>query len=160
MNSRLQLFLRYWLPVIAWLAVIAMESTGTMSAGNTAHWLYAVVAKFAGLLGLSAGAILAYVDVANQILRKCGHFLGYGILSLLFFRAFRSAIRNMLLRCALLSIAATALVASADEYHQTFIPSRTGNVHDVLLDTCGAVLLQLIVLAYMHLRQKRSALAG
>jgi VanZ family protein len=32
-----------------------------------------------------------------------------------------------------------------DEIHQSFLPSRTGQWQDVVLDTCGAVVLQLII---------------
>ena len=160
MNSRLQRFLRYWLPVLLWLAVITFESTDTMSARNTGRLLFAVIAKVAALLNLSGADVSAYVEFANRVMRKCGHFLGYGVLSLLLFRAFLASFKTVLARCALLAIAGTALIAAIDEYHQTFIPSRTGSFRDVLLDICGAVLLQLIVLAFVRLRQKRSALAG
>ena len=40
-----------------------------------------------------------------------------------------------------LAILSTAIVASCDEFHQTFIPSRTGTPVDVLLDTAGATTL-------------------
>ncbi len=45
----------------------------------------------------------------------------------------------------ILAIFSTALVASADEFHQSFLPSRTGTPLDVLLDTTGASALCLLV---------------
>ena len=39
----------------------------------------------------------------------------------------------------------TVMTAAADEIHQTFIPSRTGRWQDVVLDTCGAAVLQVVV---------------
>ena len=39
----------------------------------------------------------------------------------------------------------TVVTAAADEIHQTFIPSRTGAWQDVVLDTCGAAVLQVII---------------
>jgi VanZ family protein len=36
------------------------------------------------------------------------------------------------------------VVASADEFHQTFLPGRTGRPQDVLLDMIGACTLQLL----------------
>jgi VanZ family protein len=37
-----------------------------------------------------------------------------------------------------LALAGTALVASSDELHQTFLPNRTGSVRDVMIDGAGA----------------------
>jgi VanZ family protein len=45
------------------------------------------------------------------------------------------------LRAHGLAILATLLVASADEFHQSFLPNRAGQFSDVLLDTCGGVAL-------------------
>ena len=40
-----------------------------------------------------------------------------------------------------MAIWCTALIASLDELHQTFLPDRTGVVQDVFLDTVGALVL-------------------
>ena len=45
----------------------------------------------------------------------------------------------------LLGMLVTVVTAAADEIHQTFIPSRTGRWQDVVLDSCGAAVLQVIV---------------
>jgi len=44
------------------------------------------------------------------------------------------------------AVASTFAVASGDEYHQTFLPSRTGLFSDVVLDTCGGILMSGAVL--------------
>ncbi len=46
---------------------------------------------------------------------------------------------------SLLGMLVTIVTAAFDEIHQTFIPSRTGRWQDVLLDTCGAAVLQMAV---------------
>jgi VanZ family protein len=46
----------------------------------------------------------------------------------------------------------TLLVASADEFHQTFLPNRTGTGWDVLVDCSGALLLQWLVWLWMRKR--------
>ncbi len=50
----------------------------------------------------------------------------------------------------------TVVTATFDEIHQTFIPSRTGRWQDVVLDTCGAAVMQLIIysLATRAMRQR------
>ena len=52
-------------------------------------------------------------------------------------------------------------MASADEYHQTYLPNRTGSPWDVLLDCCGAIVLQATVYIFMRLfRPKKLARAA
>jgi VanZ family protein len=86
-------------------------------------------------------------------LRKSGHFAGYGTLGLLWLRAWLRTLSARVewtlaawrMLAAVLGVSCIFLTASADEYHQTFIPSRTGQFSDVLLDTCGSLLFTLIV---------------
>jgi VanZ family protein len=62
---------------------------------------------------------------------------------------------------AVLALLGTALVASCDEWHQTFLPNRTGTPWDVLLDCTGAIILQLIVYVFMRtFKPKRLARAA
>jgi len=42
-------------------------------------------------------------------------------------------------------------VAACDEWHQAYLPNRTGNPWDVLLDCCGALALQWVVFVYVRL---------
>jgi VanZ family protein len=47
-------------------------------------------------------------------------------------------------------------VAILDEWHQTFLPSRTGSLRDVALDTMGAMVMQAVVLIVTLTRVGRS----
>ena len=47
------------------------------------------------------------------------------------------------LNWAVLGVMVTIVSAAFDEMHQSTIPSRTGRWQDVVLDTCGAVVLQV-----------------
>ena len=102
------------------------------------------------------------MEQINEVLRKTGHFLGYGILGALVFFALRNTNRDritpLLLRrwgmylhdfwrmeWAMLGMGVTVITASLDEIHQSFMPSRTGRWQDVVLDTCGAAVLQIII---------------
>jgi VanZ family protein len=131
------------------MGVIMLESTEMMSARNTGRFLYTVVTALFGPVDRS---LLLYLD---HLLRKTGHFLGYGVLCLLFFRALRATFVGTARRWALIAISFTFLVASLDEIHQSFLPSRTGRAQDVLLDTVGAGCLQLLLIALSRMRQKR-----
>jgi len=62
---------------------------------------------------------------------------------------------------ASLALLGTALIASCDEFHQTFLPNRTGTPWDVLLDCSGALVLELIVYLFARsFRPKRLARAA
>jgi VanZ family protein len=145
-----------WLPVILWVGIIAVESTGMMSSDNTDGVLYAVVSAIFGHIDRHR------FDIFHAVLRKCGHFTGYAILSLLFFRAllntFSLATAAAAYRSfAVASIVFTFVVASLDEWHQTFLPKRTGKFSDVLLDTAGAIAVQVALLLVLRIRQSKLA---
>ena len=92
-------------------------------------------------------------ELFHHVLRKTGHFVGYGTVGLTFLRAWLYTLdwcrpRPLLrwrIQSSVLAILSTAFVASCDEIHQTFLPDRTGTAHDVLLDTAGATALCLLV---------------
>jgi VanZ family protein len=59
---------------------------------------------------------------------------------LLLMRALRNEIRNeSIRRPLLLSIVFTILYAASDEFHQSFVPSRSASVFDVMIDTTGGI---------------------
>ncbi len=149
-------YTRNWWPSLVWLGIIRLESTDTASFDNTLGWLHTVlVFLFPHISG-------ALVWQLNEVLRKTGHFLGYGVLSVLVFFALRYTNRDQLspllqrrwgtclhdlwrMEWVLLGVSVTVITAALDEIHQTFIPSRSGRWQDVVLDTCGAVVLQVMV---------------
>ena len=93
-------------------------------------------------------------QVIHHYIRKSGHFLGYGGLGLIWLRAWRMSLpRLQFLPGAGLALASTALVAGWDEWHQTFLPNRTGTPWDVLLDCCGALFMQWIAYLYLAVAQ-------
>jgi VanZ family protein len=49
----------------------------------------------------------------------------------------------------------TSIVASLDEWHQSYLPSRTGTVHDVVLDTCAGIAAQFLILLWIKLTPVR-----
>jgi VanZ family protein len=138
----LRLFLA-WLPALIGVLVIACESTEVFSAVNTSGPLRLLWQSIFGAVSN------AHWEELHHIIRKTGHFLGYGTLSLLFYHAWRrtAAIlhrRTFRIENVIYALACTLIVASSDEFHQTFLPHRTGTPQDVLLDMIGACTLQLL----------------
>jgi len=76
------------------------------------------------------------------VVRKTAHFIEYGILALLLWRARRGAvgIGNQPWQWSKAGIAfgLAVLFAITDEWHQSFVPSREGSLRDVLIDSSGA----------------------
>ncbi len=135
--------LKAWIAAILWLIVIAIESTSLASAHNTGRILYP-------LLHFLFGLGPAKFEHWHFYIRKGGHVFGYGLLSILLFRAWRETLPAIgdpkwTFRWANIAVLGTALVASLDEWHQSFLPSRTGRWQDVVLDTCAGVAAQLLL---------------
>ena len=127
--------LRNWLPVILWTGLIVLESAIGSSA-NTGSLLYRFLTRFLGHIDAATFAVV------HHAIRKTGHFIGYGILGLLWFRAFANTFSAATrFKCAVLGVACTFVVGSLDELHQTFSPARTGRFSDVVLDSCGAIVI-------------------
>jgi VanZ family protein len=145
-----------WTPALLGVVVIAIESTATFSAANTSSWLRPIAEAIFGHLSDPTW------DEAHHLLRKSGHFLGYGTLCVLFLRAWlltlaenqRLSERAWRLSSWARAILSTAFIASCDELHQSFLPSRTGTFMDVVLDTCGATIVSGLVLAAVWKRRK------
>jgi len=135
--------LKAWIAAVLWLIVIAIESTAYLSAENTGRILYP-------LFHLLFGLDYASFEPWHVFIRKSGHVFGYGLLSILLFRAWRETLPAVDsdkwdLRWAALAVLGTAIVASLDEWHQTFIPSRTGRWQDVVLDTSAGIAAQVLL---------------
>ncbi len=135
--------LKAWIAAILWLIVIAIESTTYLSARNTSRILYP-------LLHFLFGLNHARFEHWHFYLRKGGHVFGYGLLSILLFRAWRETLPTpgnpkWTLRWSTVAVVGTVLVAGLDEWHQSFLPTRTGTLHDVILDTCAGIAAQVLL---------------
>jgi VanZ family protein len=130
----------YWFPALAWVAVVLAASTDMFSAQHTGAILSALLAWMFGHMDSRT------FELIHFLIRKSAHFTEYAILSVLFFRAARGELAGFWrMRWALLGLAVSLSVAMLDEWHQSFVPSRTSSVRDVLLDLCGALFAQLLL---------------
>lgn len=150
--------LKAWIAAILWLILIAIESSALLSARNTSRILYP-------LLHFLFGMDWDRFEVWHFYIRKAGHIVGYATLSILLFRAWRATLTAMsdvkwTPRWATIAILGTALVASLDEWHQSFIPSRTGAVSDVVLDTCAGIGAQLLIFLWWMRRRKKDVVGN
>lgn len=150
--------LKVWIAACLWLIVIAVESSAWLSAENTGRLLYPIL-HF--LFGISR----AQFRIWHIVLRKLGHFVGYFILSVLLFRAWRLTLRapgtvQWAMRWAAASFFMTAVVAILDEWHQSFLSTRTARVTDVLLDSFAALISQWIIFRLCNRNRARMSAAA
>lgn len=149
-------WLRIWWPVLLCVAVIIRESTSLFSGAHTNSLLRPIWTFFVGVVSDDRW------DEIHMLLRKSGHFVWYGLTGLSFLRAWRlqwkgyGLQKHIIRRATVMAIFCTALAASADELHQSYLPDRGGMVSDVLLDTAGAVVMVTIARVLSAYRMRHS----
>ncbi|MFI8687618.1 VanZ family protein [Rossellomorea sp. NPDC077527] len=86
--------------------------------------------------------------------RKAGHILGYFTLTLLWIKTL-SYTKLKLAKKLLFSILLSIAYAGMDEFHQTFVPGRTGHLIDVVVvDLMGVVLAVVCVVVIEAFKSK------
>ena len=127
-------FLRRYLPLVVWLAFISFASSDSFNAANTSRIIGPLV------LWLFPNTSAETLATIHFITRKIAHFTEYAILGVLAARAFRSSPRWFLISAVLIVV-----YAFIDEYHQSFVPSRTASVFDSLIDMAGGITALIVV---------------
>ena len=148
-----------WLPVLLWMGVIFYFShqPGDVSGDSSG--------RIVALIHSGLGVVLPFIQINEEVLhflfRKGAHFGVYALLGILSARAFQlsgySGKQGLIYGWILATV-----YAGIDEYHQTFVPGRSGEVRDVLIDSAGAVsgiaLYQLLKGIPMFKREGRHTL--
>ena len=95
----------------------------------------------------------------RDMLAWVAHFSEFAVLAVFLWLATRKTIA--IDEQAVLGVAffGTALFAVVDELHQVFVPGRTPDVRDLLVDLAG-ILLALAVIRWLAARQKQAANQG
>jgi VanZ family protein len=120
-RSFFHLFVWFWAPVLAYVAVI---------------------------FTLSAQPNLQPPFHFNNSDKYC-HMLEYGGLGFLLSRAIRAAARLRLAHVAALVVTGLgAAIGAADEMFQSYIPGRDSSLHDWTADVAGLLLVQLLYLLF------------
>jgi VanZ family protein len=137
-SPRSRLILKYWTPALLWTAIVLYGSGDVLSAEHTVGWMEALLERIGRRLPPETLAPWHFA------FRKLGHLIAYFAGGALFFRALRGEEGGWRGRWAAGALALTAAVAAADEWHQMFVATRTGNGWDVVLDCVGGALAQAI----------------
>lgn len=105
------------------------------------------------------GGLVTYTlpyDMLEFFIRKLGHVFEFALLAVLWLNALRA--RQISRGIALLSASLISLLyAASDEWHQSFVPGRTGHAIDVAVDSIGILLVAVLYLLYIGLRRHKRA---
>jgi len=114
--------------VIIWMFIIFMMSSYD---GNESSNQSGMIVNFiANLLNIDN------INVLSLIIRKMAHFTESLILGLLVV----NMINNYNNKSILISIIICIIYATSDEIHQLFVPGRSCQLLDILIDTIGSVI--------------------
>ena len=131
----LKAFFRYWLPILVWMTLIFIGSSDVLSAEHTSRFIEPL------LRWLRPGISPATIAKVHLLVRKAGHVSEYAVLAVLVYRALvHTLLAGRAFASAALVLATCALYAASDEFHQSFVPSRTASPRDVMIDISGAFL--------------------
>jgi VanZ family protein len=138
--SRFPRFVSHYLPLLAWLAFISFASSDDFNAGNTSRIIGPLV------LWLFPNTSPETLAVIHFTTRKIAHFTEYAILGFLAARAVRTSPRPAIRHRWFLNCATHVInYALLDEYHQSFVPSRTASIFDSFIDMTGGLTALLII---------------
>jgi len=136
---------RFWRygPLVLWILFISFASTNQFSASNTSAILRPLLLWFFPNLSESRLAAVHFIT------RKAGHFSEYAVLAFLARRAFISSSRDFLQRYWFqLGLLLVVIYGLLDEFHQSFVPSRTASIYDSAIDVAGGFTVLLIFYVY------------
>ena len=142
--------LKRFIKLIALIGCMALifyfSSQPDINSENTSNGLLAFLYNFYQLFGKLD--FNAYMDKYGWFIRKFAHFSEFALLGLLAYINVKEYYQN---NNVLLALILCVTYAISDEIHQLFVPGRFCAIKDVLIDSCGSLLMIIIC----HLLNKR-----
>jgi len=127
-------------PLLIWLLFIFLASTGEFSAANTSQLVRPL------LLWLFPNLSEDRLAAVHFLTRKAAHFTEYAVLALLARRAFFSSSQAFIQRYWFqLGFLLVIIYALLDEFHQSFVATRTASIYDSAIDIAGGLAVLLIL---------------
>ena len=146
--------IRDWWPAVVWGALIFYASTDTFSSQNTGRFLGPI------LQWLYPGITQDQQHAVNFFVRKCAHFTEYAIFYLLVLHGVAGGRAGWSWSRALGAWCIVAAYSGLDEFHQSFVASRTASALDSVLDSAGAFVAMVGAYLAVRLRPKGVAAEG
>ncbi len=127
-----------WCALISCMSLIFYFSSqeATVSKGTSSRFIKTIVKIIDFNDKLSEEEIDGICESLSVFIRKTAHFSIYALL-ILIFALLLSQYKVYGMRQFLFALLFCFLYACSDEIHQLFVPGRSGEIKDVLLDTLG-----------------------
>jgi VanZ family protein len=139
--------LKYWIPAICVAVLISTFSTHYFSSVETARFLIPLLRK---LFPAASPHVLSLIHTG---IRKLAHITEFGVLSISVFYGVRGERYGWRWQWAITTLIIAVSYAGLDEWHQSFVPMREARFRDVLIDSTGALLAQVLVWIYAKLHR-------
>jgi VanZ family protein len=136
------------MPVLIWMTLIFAGSSDVLSAEHTSRFLVPF------LMWLNPSISFDTIEVIHLLFRKAGHVTEYAVLAALLWRALRGSFNALSRRT--ISIY-TFVVAASDEFHQSYVPTRTSTFHDVIIDCLGIILAIAVCVVFSRPRARMAS---
>ncbi|MEO1816217.1 MAG: VanZ family protein [Acetobacterium sp.] len=151
MDKKRLIVILTWSCTLVWMGIIFYLSS--QSSTQSAHLSTGLKNELLALLAhFIPGIETMEIKSLEFYIRKNAHFIAYFILGVLTLLALvQSAARKP----ANLALLICLLYAMSDEFHQLFVPGRSGQFRDVLIDGAGAVLGVLLTAILMNRISRR-----
>ena len=152
-RKRMLLFilLIFWMGLIFFFSAKPAVQSAKMSTSVGKMIGRVVVPEFEEWSDTKQDAFAKKIDFA---VRKSAHACEYAALSVLFFVNYKKKNRKIK-QIVGMSALSTALYAVTDEIHQLFVPGRSGQITDVILDSCGGLIGAVLAAIILYLIRKR-----
>ena len=131
--------------MLVWMGLMFVMSTSVGSNTVSEH----ILAKL--LKQIIPAITPEMLEGLNAVARKMAHVTEYAILAVLLYRALHQGYQRKMIQAFRNSAVIAVLFAALDEFHQSFVASRTPSVTDVMIDAAGAG-IGIIVLLMIHRR--------
>lgn len=142
---------RWTLAFVAWLALCWGHSlmSGDISSFESSRFVF-LVRPFFELIGITSEQTMTF------FVRKGAHFTEYAILAVLL-RGLAHAWLGKGWRAWAVTLLGVILIPICDEFIQTFVPGRSGQFRDVLIDISGGLTGLLLATIINHFLERRRA---
>lgn len=145
------------IPALLWYGIIWRLSAQTVSQsrGLSSRVLAALLSRVSPIYYNATAEIQgAAIKAFSFYIRKCAHMTCYFLLAMLLFFLLTLWIKSIPRRCGIV-VSLCVIAATVDEFHQKFVPGRSGELRDICIDLTGCVLALVLCLLFVWLWRTR-----
>ncbi|WP_125154745.1 VanZ family protein [Clostridium rectalis] len=147
-NRQYKKFFKYVF-ILVWMIIIFKFSQDPADISNSKS---GIVIDTLTSIGINVNSYFG--ELTNFVVRKMGHLTEYFILALLCINAFKE---NFKIKTSyILAVLTVFIYACSDEFHQLYVPGRSGKFTDVLIDSFGGVLAVLCFILWRIYKKKNT----